>query len=246
MEINLENKDKILALLREGICPICGKQFKMPLVHINHIHGIKKNELKDALMIGRQEGFTTPEIRKKLKESGGSSNNGITAGNFGKRDEVSKEKMSIKKKMYFTNHPEKLQAFMEGSKRILPDARKKALEFTRKRVVRVSESGEIKNYKSMSDAARENNVSVGGLSDCLSGKYRTLGGYFWGTPDNIPVPGKIVNTKSGVKGVSWSESRQKWMAYIRRDGRMVNLGRFASIEEAIKARKEAEERHDNR
>jgi len=37
---------------------------------------------------------------------------------------------------------------------------------------------------------------------------------------------------SGFKGVSWSESRRKWCAGIKKDGKSFNLGRFDSAEEA--------------
>ena len=48
---------------------------------------------------------------------------------------------------------------------------------------------------------------------------------------------------SGCTGVSWSESRRKWCAYIN-VGKMVMIGRYASFDEAAKARKEAEAQHN--
>lgn len=49
------------------------------------------------------------------------------------------------------------------------------------------------------------------------------------------------DNKSGAKGIWWNEKRQKWEAYINVHGKRRNLGRFPSKEEAIKARKAAEE-----
>lgn len=45
---------------------------------------------------------------------------------------------------------------------------------------------------------------------------------------------------SGVKGVSFENYTQKWKAYIRVDGRMINLGRFTDMASAIAARQTAE------
>ena len=47
--------------------------------------------------------------------------------------------------------------------------------------------------------------------------------------------------KSGVVGVNWDKSRNKWQASIRFQGRKYNLGRFDDFDEACKVRKEAEE-----
>ena len=49
------------------------------------------------------------------------------------------------------------------------------------------------------------------------------------------------NNKSGVKGVRWDESRQKWQAYIQVQGQKKYLGRYTKKEDAVKARQVAEE-----
>jgi hypothetical protein len=41
---------------------------------------------------------------------------------------------------------------------------------------------------------------------------------------------------SGIKGVSWVESQQKWLAYIMIDGIKVHIGCYNTIEEATLAR----------
>jgi hypothetical protein len=48
------------------------------------------------------------------------------------------------------------------------------------------------------------------------------------------------NNTSGVKGVSWMKTLQKWRAYIFIDGTQKHLGLFSDIEEAVKVRKDAE------
>lgn len=55
---------------------------------------------------------------------------------------------------------------------------------------------------------------------------------------------KIPKTNtSGVHGVSWYKRKQKWQAMIRTSGGHLHLGYFDSLDEAAKARKEAEKLH---
>ena len=54
---------------------------------------------------------------------------------------------------------------------------------------------------------------------------------------------KRKNKDSGVKGVVWSKKRKKWVAQIGFQGKTINLGRYDDIEDAIKARKEAEKQY---
>ena len=51
-----------------------------------------------------------------------------------------------------------------------------------------------------------------------------------------PVTGKT----SRFLGVSWDKQRSKWFAFIRCDGRMRNLGRYSTEDEAFEARRRAE------
>lgn len=44
-----------------------------------------------------------------------------------------------------------------------------------------------------------------------------------------------------VVGVCWSKANKKWKAYIKIDGKQKHLGYFDNKEDAIKARKEAED-----
>lgn len=53
---------------------------------------------------------------------------------------------------------------------------------------------------------------------------------------------------SGVTGVSWSKSANKWEAYIWKDCKKINLGLFSCLEEAKRVRLEAQqelEYHEN-
>ena len=49
------------------------------------------------------------------------------------------------------------------------------------------------------------------------------------------------NSATGVLGVSWHKKAQKYVAQISHLGRHVYLGLFASIEDAVEARRKAEE-----
>lgn len=49
--------------------------------------------------------------------------------------------------------------------------------------------------------------------------------------------------KSGYKGVAWIESRKKWRAYIGFKGKQIFLGNYDNKDDAIAARKKAEEKY---
>jgi hypothetical protein len=48
-----------------------------------------------------------------------------------------------------------------------------------------------------------------------------------------------INNTSGYKGASWDKTKRKWKAYIRFNGRLSNLGYFATSEAASEAYKAA-------
>lgn len=51
---------------------------------------------------------------------------------------------------------------------------------------------------------------------------------------------RILNTnKSGITGVSWDKANNKWRASINIGNKGVNLGRYSELNDAIKARREA-------
>lgn len=51
------------------------------------------------------------------------------------------------------------------------------------------------------------------------------------------------NSKSGVKGVYWNEREQRWIAKITVRRKSITIGRFHSLEDAAKARAQAEEQY---
>lgn len=68
-------------------------------------------------------------------------------------------------------------------------------------------------------------------------------------PENLRAVSHQVNQQnqrrradnsSGVTGVYWNKSANKWQAYIRTDGRMKYLGVFDSVDDAARVRKIAE------
>lgn len=48
------------------------------------------------------------------------------------------------------------------------------------------------------------------------------------------------NNTSGVKGVGWNKSSQKWAAYICKNYKQIHLGYYDDFEDAVNARKKAE------
>lgn len=52
------------------------------------------------------------------------------------------------------------------------------------------------------------------------------------------------NNKSGQNGVHWDKESERWRSCIRISRKLINLGRFIHLEDAIKARKEAEEKYN--
>lgn len=52
-----------------------------------------------------------------------------------------------------------------------------------------------------------------------------------------------INNKSGYKGINWNKDAQKWMVRIRANNKVIYLGLYEKLEDAIKVRKEAEEKY---
>ena len=53
--------------------------------------------------------------------------------------------------------------------------------------------------------------------------------------------GKYKTNSSGVKGIHWRKQSDKWHAQIQVDKKKIHLGLFDDIEDAIQARKQAEQ-----
>lgn len=54
---------------------------------------------------------------------------------------------------------------------------------------------------------------------------------------------KYSNNTSGHKGISWNKYRRKWHSHITVSGKLITLGYFEYLEDAIVARKAAEEKY---
>ncbi len=70
-------------------------------------------------------------------------------------------------------------------------------------------------------------------------------GQYGGTTISAIRPGRPANrnSRSGVKGVYWSEREQRWIAKITVRGKTITVGRYRSIDDAAAARREAEEQY---
>lgn len=60
--------------------------------------------------------------------------------------------------------------------------------------------------------------------------------------ENARNAAKRRDNTSGICGVCWHRHSGKWIARIKADGKSVFLGRFANLEDAVRARKMAEAR----
>lgn len=64
------------------------------------------------------------------------------------------------------------------------------------------------------------------------------------TPSTNSMNSKVyVNNNTGVTGVGWDKSRSKWRARIMLGYKDMQLGRFDTFEEAVKARHDAEDKY---
>lgn len=60
---------------------------------------------------------------------------------------------------------------------------------------------------------------------------------------NLMNKGLHYKNTSGVTGVSYDKNRQKWRAYINKDGKQINLGYYNDFNDAVIARRKGEERY---
>ena len=51
------------------------------------------------------------------------------------------------------------------------------------------------------------------------------------------------NNASGATGVYWHKQSSKWVAFIQNNRKHIHLGSFENFEDAVKARKDGEEKY---
>lgn len=165
MEISLENKDKIITLLQQGICPICGKKCGFILNHISHKHGISADELKDTLLISRRHSFIPPEQSEKYRMIA-IENNYVDKLIPGRKynSQLTREKM---KEITIEHYKKDL-----SHRNIL---RKKA----EKAVARISPAGKITEYDSIENAAKNMKLERGTISRYIRHKRLDKNGNRW-------------------------------------------------------------------
>ena len=73
-------------------------------------------------------------------------------------------------------------------------------------------------------------------------KMREKAGFVGGTQITKITSNKLTSANSsGCRGVNWDKNSGKWRARLRFKGKTYNFGTYANFEEAVKARKEAEQ-----
>lgn len=88
-----------------------------------------------------------------------------------------------------------------------------------------------------------NTKSCGCLGKC-NGQHITAIVKEYGHTNPILLKCNIsINNTSGTKGVCWDKTRNKWVAQINIRKKAIRLGRFDDINDAIAARKAAEEKY---
>lgn len=86
-------------------------------------------------------------------------------------------------------------------------------------------------YHCICECGKEKDVSAASL---IQGKSKSCG----------CVKKYRANNPSGCPGVRWAEKNKRWMASLYRNGQNVYLGSFRNLDDAIKARKEAEKKYE--
>ena len=101
MEITIENKDKIIALLREGVCPLCNKSHVEPLKHLSRTHKMLAKEIKDALLLPRDYSFTTEELSERYRQNAIKHNfkSKFIPGKTKRPDSITREKRSEERRV---------------------------------------------------------------------------------------------------------------------------------------------------
>lgn len=92
------------------------------------------------------------------------------------------------------------------------------------------------------------NPELGMCNDCV-GKYATekmreKAGFVDGTQiSRIKSDKPIATNTSGVRGVYYDKKTKKWRARLKFKGKLMNFGTYENFDDAVKARKRAEEEY---
>ena len=100
-------------------------------------------------------------------------------------------------------------------------------------------------YKA-TDTLTNNEISM--CADCAtayaSSRMRDGAGYVDGTQISRIKSDKLIATNtSGVRGVYWDRRMGKWRARLKFKGKLMNFGSYTNFEDAVRARKQAEEEY---
>lgn len=165
MDINSDNKEKIIALLNQGICPLCGKTYLVVLRHISRSHKIPASELKDILLLNRKISFLPPELSEKYRQIAIKNDlkSNLIPGLKKNPESLTKEKMKGKQFLHLKECPEHLRTLHNSIKNP---------------VVRISEN-EIKTYESIEEAAKDNNLHISTISRYVRHNRLDLQGNKW-------------------------------------------------------------------
>ena len=92
------------------------------------------------------------------------------------------------------------------------------------------------------------NPELSMCNDCV-GKYatekaRAKVGFVDGTQISKITSTKLISTNtSGCRGVYWDKNSGKWRARLRFKGKIYNFGTYANFDDAVKARKDGEQKY---
>ena len=92
------------------------------------------------------------------------------------------------------------------------------------------------------------NPELSMCNDCV-GKYatekaRAKAGFVDGTQISKITSTKLISTNtSGCRGVYWDKNSGKWRARLRFKGKIYNFGTYANFDDAVKARKDGEQKY---
>ena len=83
------------------------------------------------------------------------------------------------------------------------------------------------------------------LSEAAAKRVDAAVGHYDGTTISAIKPDRQANknSRSGVKGVYWSDREQIWIAKITVRRKAITIGRYKTLDEAAAARREAEEKY---